>query len=144
MKEQVRNIYNRFFRTATLGRLKYYFGEYEKIVIKRIFHDRNELENDEIFNWHTIQSIKKKEEQIEFDEKHIYFIESDHRKEKNFPKESHFIQLIDLVLGATKQYLDAPNDRPGCNEIGQMFLPLIERLNDENKSNNPRSRLIIL
>lgn len=139
-KERARNIYNRFFRSITKGCLKYYFPGYKRIFVNTLFHDRNELENDELFDWHTIWRIEMEEENISFDDRNICFVDSDHQKEKNFPTESHFIQLTDLILGATSQCLDCGNNRVGCIEIGKLFLPLVERLNDQNRVNNPNSR----
>ncbi|MCK4307675.1 DUF3800 domain-containing protein [candidate division WOR-3 bacterium] len=139
-KGQARNIYNRFFRSTTSNCLKYYFAKYKKITVKTIFHDRNELENDELFDWHTIWRIETEEEKISFDNRNICFIDSDHLKEKDFPNESHFIQLTDIILGAASLCLDKTNNREGSNEIAQMFLPLIERLNDNRRANNPNSK----
>ena len=139
-QERMRNIYNRFFRSTILYCLKSYFGKYKNIVVKQIFHDKGNLDKDELFDWHTIWRIETEEEKISFSDENIRFIDSDHNKENDFPEESHFIQLTDLVLGATSQCLDATNNRDGCNEIAQIFLPLVDRLNDERRVNNPQSR----
>lgn len=139
-QDRKRNIYNRFFRCTTLYCLKSYFREYAEIIVKQIFHDRGHLETDELFDWHAIWRIEAQEQKISFDNKNILFVDSDHDKEKKFPEESHFIQLTDLVLGATVQCLDAGKNRDGCNEIAEMFIPLVERLNDVNRINNPNSR----
>jgi hypothetical protein len=139
-KDRARNIYNRFFRSSVLYCLKSFFSEYKNIVVDQIFHDKGHLDNDELFNWHTIWRIETAENRISFNSEYILFIDSDHHKEKKFPEESHLIQLTDLILGATSQCLDAKSNKDGCNEIAQTFLPFIERLNDENRCNNPNSR----
>lgn len=136
-KKRMRNIYNRFFRSTILYCLKSYFDKHKNILVKQIFHDKGHLDNDELFDWHTIWRIGTAEDKISFASNCIYFIDSDHYKETNFTEESHFIQLIDLILGATCQCLDANSNKDGCGEVARIFLPLIERLNGVN---NPNSR----
>jgi hypothetical protein len=135
-----RNIYNRFFRSACIYCLKAFYGDCKSINVKGVFHDKGNLEKDELFDWHTVWRIKQQEENISFDMDRILFVDSNHDKEKLYPEESHLIQMTDLVLGATSQCLDASPNRDGCDEIGCLFLPLVKRLNDSRRASNPRSR----
>ena len=139
-QEQARNIYNRFFRSTLAACLKYNYADYANIKVKNIFHDKNELEYDEMFDWHTIWRINIAEENVYFNYKDIHFIDSDHQKEQLFTDESHFIQLIDLILGATRQCIDCTSKQEGRIEISSLFLPLVERLNDPGRAYNPNSK----
>ena len=71
-------------------------------------------------------------EKIEIEEKEIIFIDSDHRK--SGMEESHFIQLIDLLLGATYVNLHNPSERSEKKEVGLAFNPVLKTLLDRKKS----------
>ena len=138
-RKQRRNIYNRFFRAAVAYVLKSFFGP-EGVIVTHVFHDAGELEHDELFNWHTIWRLGQAEPGIAFLEDNIRFIESDHRKEPDFPEDSHLIQLCDVLLGGLTLCLDARNEKDGCCEIAECLLPLAERLVDPRRVRNPNSR----
>lgn len=135
-----KRIYNRFFRSAILFTLKKYFGSNERVRVTYVFHDRGDMEYDEIFDWHTIWKIETSEEDILFKEAKIHFLDSDHRKEKIFPDDSHLIQLMDLILGSTRQCLDYTSEREGIIKTASVLYPLTERLADSSRCNNPNSR----
>lgn len=139
-REQFRRIYNRFFRSAVAYTLKYFFGDSDQIEVLAIFHDRTEMEHDDLFDWHTIWKLEMKEEKIVFKSDKIKFIDSDHDKEEDYPDDSHFIQLIDLILGSVRQCLDCTSTKDGIIEVAKEFLPLVERLTDKHRYNNPNSR----
>jgi hypothetical protein len=136
-KKRKRNIYNRFFRTATFYVLKSFFGA---VVVTHVFHDSGSLERDEIFDWHTIWRLKTAEPDITFLTGSIQLIDSDHRKEQRSPNDSHLIQLCDVLLGGLSQCLDARTKKAGCCEIAELLLPLAERLTDPKRVGNPHSR----
>lgn len=52
--EQLRHIYNRFFRAVVAYTLRSFWGDYESITVSAVFHDRSDMENDRVFDWHTI------------------------------------------------------------------------------------------
>lgn len=61
-----------------------------------------------------------KNEGITFNSLRIIEIESDHRKEQQYPDHSHFIQFCDLIIGAISQALDNTSTHEGkckCAEI---------------------------
>jgi hypothetical protein len=132
------SIYNRFFRSALLYVVKAYFGT--PVVVTAVFHDKGAMECDRFFDWHSICRIEGHEPGITFAQDRIEFIDSDHRSEPVHPSESHFIQLIDVILGATTQCLDCTSGQDGCSEVAQALLPLIERLTDRKRVSNPKSK----
>jgi len=136
--KRIRSIYNRFFRTALAYTLKGYFGQ--NIVVTAIFHDKGDMEVNDFFDWHSIWRISWQEPGIVFLQDRIEFIDSDHQKEQKYPEESHFIQLMDVILGSATQCLDATSSRAGCIEVAKAFLPLMDRLNDPKRASNPHSR----
>jgi hypothetical protein len=135
-----RNIYNRFFRSAVAYTLKAFFGSGRPIRVSQIFHDKDEMEADDLFDWHTIWKISSAEDGIAFDTERIYFVDSDHEKEPELPQESHFIQLADVLTGGISQCLDATSTRAGSCEVARCLLPLIERLTDRKRVSNRNSR----
>lgn len=126
-------IYNRFFRPTLLGLLKYSFAEYNKVIVKTIYHDKGELEDDEIFPWHVIDKISLSEHKIFFDCKNITFIDSDHRNPQG-QHESHIIQLSDLLVGLTSECLDYTSHKPAKTLLGKKFYPLLERMINHPKN----------
>jgi hypothetical protein len=138
--ERDRRMYNRFFRSAVASTLKGFFGRQRPIMVSHIFHDKGEMEKDDLFDWHTPWKLSSADDGITFDTARIEFIDSDHEKEPKFPRESHFIQLTDVLTGGISQCLDATNERAGCCEIAQCLLPLVERLTDPKRVPNRNSR----
>lgn len=122
------NIYNRFFRTAFTGALNYFFpqGEYEKVVISGLFHDRQgELEAHEFFPWHLCYKVSGG--RICFTSERFCFIESDHKVEPKHKDDSHLVQLVDLLVGSVSHCLDLPtHSNKGKNEVAKVILPLLK------------------
>lgn len=123
------NIYNKFFRTAIDYGLKTYFGRYDKITIKNIFYDKKEeLERHYFFNCRNLEKLSyESSKNIEF-ENSIIFVESDHKDEENYPDESHFIQLIDLIIGAIRHNLFRISDSKKKDEVARKIRPLLNKL----------------
>ena len=123
------NIYNRFFRTVIDYGLKTYFGKYDKIFIKNIFYDKkNELERHYFFNYRNLEKLSyDSSKNIEFTNK-IIFVESDHKAEENYPNESHFIQLIDLIIGAIRHNIFRISDSTNKDEVARKIRPLLNKL----------------
>jgi hypothetical protein len=118
--EQQKRIYNRFFRSSVLYLLKYFFGDSPSIEVEAIFHDRTEMEYDDLFDWHTIWRIEREEDNITFASNIIEFVDSDHRKERHC--------------------LDCTSNKPGIIEAAKEISPLIERLANKRSCKNPNSR----
>lgn len=130
-------IYNRFFRAAVSYALKRFFGKAE---VTAVFHDRGDMEHDDLFDWHVIWSLGNLDDDIVCLTNQVKFISSDHKKEERFPNDSHIIQLCDVLTGIFRQCLDAPNEKQGCNAIARLAVPLLQRLTDEKRANNTNSR----
>lgn len=129
------NIYNRFFRTVIKSSLNYFFSGRE-VIIENIFHDQeNNLAKHIYFDWHCINKLNEELENVSFKNGHIVFIDSDHNKETVFKEESHFIQLIDLILGSVRLCLDATCTKDGCCEVAEKMKPLLSRM-----MNNPGNK----
>jgi len=128
------NIYNRFYRTLLMGGLNYFFKEYSSIVINSIFHDRGSQEYHEFFPWHPIQQTESKIDRLSIYCDEIKFIDSDHRKSKS--EESHFIQFIDLILGATFSTIHNSSSNQRKKDVCDLFRPTLRRLLDREKNTN--------
>jgi len=124
--DRVFRIYNRFFRTALQKSVKYYFSEFDRIVIDKIIHDKSDaLETHEYFPWHSIYKLDE-DDVLDFRSEKIEFLDSDHRESQN--EYSHFLQLIDLILGVSYNSLHYSSKNKKKVEIADEFLPLLCRL----------------
>jgi len=132
-------IYNRFYRTILQSGLSYFFKDYNKIIINKIYHDIGEQSVDNLFPWHSLYKIGIENETVSICHNTIEFIDSDHRKSKK--QESNFIQLIDLVLGATFCCLHNPSEDTYKRGIGRTFKPILAKILDRKKA--PNSNVMI-
>jgi hypothetical protein len=126
-------IYNRFYRTLLLSGINYFLKDY-KVIINNIYHDMGEQSSNKLFPWHSIRKIDIENEKVTILHKEIQFIDSDHRKSNM--RESNFIQLLDLVLGATFCCLHNPSDADNKRKIGKAFKPTLKKLLDRKKAPN--------
>ena len=127
-------IYNRFYRSVLKGGIGYFFKGYGRVTVHKIYHDKGSQESHELFPWHSIYKIGLESEKVKMEENEIEFIDSDHRKSGK--KESHFIQLIDLLLGATYSCLHNPSEKREKKEVGFAFKPSLKTILDRKKSQN--------
>lgn len=119
--EHFENAYTRFFRTLIKSSLNNFFKD-NKITITAIFHDvEQSLKKHEYFNWNAIYKLRNEMQNVSFLTDSVQFIDSDHEKEEIYSDESHFIQLIDLILGSFKQAFDKTTKREGSTEIAKIF-----------------------
>lgn len=134
------SIYNRFFRTAVEYGIKTFFPQqkYNKIIIKKIYHEQGPQEHHKYFKWHPIDRLSEKTN-FTFDTKEIQFLSKDH----NSNERSNILQLCDCFLGASVHIihgLDNPKSRRSklkdellsiiCNTIKDLVYP-----DDENTKN---------
>ncbi|HCE41977.1 MAG TPA: hypothetical protein DET40_00320 [Lentisphaeria bacterium] len=143
LKGQDDTIYNRFFRTAISKSLRYYFSDYDKIVVNHICHDNSDsLKTHEHFPWHSIfkieNDISEDKLPITFKCREITFVDSDHRISGS--DESHFIQYIDLLLGAVRLCFHGNVKNDNKNLIALKTIPIVKRIADESSWRNPNSR----
>lgn len=119
-------IYTRFFRPAITYPLKAFFGS--PVEISAVFHDGGKLEHHEWFDWHSLWRIQREHPDVKFSADRVQFIDSDHRKEPAFPKDSHLIQLADLILGASRVCLDGGCDNQRKRAVAEQMIPLLQRM----------------
>lgn len=139
--EQIANAHRRFLRSALLYHLKRCHASRLPLVVDRVFHDNEgRLEADPWFQWHAIDTITTEVPDIQFAHPHIEFIDSNHDVEQRFPHLSHFIQLADLIVGATRYAFDMPRQEPapGAEDVAVELLPLLRRMNDPEERWNQR------
>jgi hypothetical protein len=130
-------IYNRFLRPAILFPVQYFFSG-QGIQVTDLYHDQTELGQHEWFKRSVIAAINESRAPVHFFNTYrIQFIDSDHRKERYLPRESHFMQLCDVLTGATTQVLDDRTGKDGCNELAEIICPLVACLADETRHKRP-------
>jgi hypothetical protein len=129
--DRVLTIYNRFYRTALLGGLKYFFKKYKTIIIHKIYHDEGSQKNHKYCPWHSIYKINIQTENIFVLVDEIEFINSDHRVSSK--DESQFIQLVDILLGAVYSCLHNNSKKHQKKKLGYLFKPTLETLLDRRK-----------
>ncbi|MEM3526692.1 MAG: hypothetical protein QXV37_04685 [Candidatus Jordarchaeaceae archaeon] len=122
-KKQYISIYNRFFRTAVIGGLKYFFDDIHRVKVVRILHDYDQQKDSPLFRSHIIK--KMKENLINVVSPELELIDSDHQKSGK--KESNFIQLIDIILGAVQSCFHHVSNLQK-RALGQSFLPCLKIL----------------
>lgn len=137
-KEQKQNAYNRFFRTLLKSSINYFFPQ-KNVVIVELFHDKEQaMQLHQYFDWHSIYRLTNELENVHFESQFINFIDSDHSKEEIYSEDSHFIQMIDLILGAFRQSFDKSCKKDGCNEIAEIFSPLLQKIIEFPYNKNSR------
>jgi hypothetical protein len=68
----------------------------------------------------------------------LEFLDSDHEVSQSY-RDSNFVQLIDVLLGATRDCLDATTIKRHRIRVAEHWLPLMERLTDDARRRNRRS-----
>jgi hypothetical protein len=131
-------IYNRFFRTALKKAIKTYFFDYDTIVVKNIYHDKGNVEYHEYFPWHSIFKLQTEEDKLYFATDHIEFISSDHRESDGDEIHSHFVQLIDIILGCFMNCLHMNSLNKNKFALAKKSFDLVSRLikNPNNKNSH--------
>lgn len=123
------NIYNKFVRTLINYGLRCFFQTYDKIIINNIFYDeKTDLERHYFFNKSNLDKLAyESTKDIEFKNK-IIFLKSDHKEEKEYPNESHFIQLIDLLIGSVRHNIFRTSESKLKDDVARTIRPLLNRL----------------
>lgn len=127
--------YNRFFRSNLLYACKC-FSTGDRTVVRRLWHDRGQMEHHDYFPWHVIHRTEQ-DPAVEFRERQVRFIASDHRVERG-RRESHLLQLADIVLGLTRQLLDDTSQKESICSVARQLEPLVRRMMVDPY--NPHSR----
>ncbi len=133
--ERYYRIYNRFFRMALQKSVKSYFSSYNNIMIDKIFHDKGDIAEYEIFPWHTIYRLGVEDDKLRFRCCELEFIDSNHHISEVL--DSHLIQYIDLLLGLTYNCLHASATHDKVKELTLRISGVVHRL--INAPSNVRS-----
>jgi len=139
-------IYNRFFDISLFSALRFYFKDYDKVIVSNIFSHASDRPEEDPFPQHSIYKITKRNiENISIKTLKIIQINSDHNEEKRFPKESHFVQFADNILGVTAQVFDCSSKKECFIELGNMMLPFIQKIteNPYNKNSDYYKKYIV-
>ncbi len=101
-KEKIHeNIYNKFFRTVIHYGIKAFFGNFQKVIIKKVYHDKGSMEFHKYFPYLNLLKLDEiTAKNISVEDTSVHFLDSDHnyyiKNEENLYQESHLIQYIDL------------------------------------------------
>lgn len=130
------SVYHRFLRSAILALLNGVFhnSDYHCVNIHEIYHDRTNRPPH--WNSKSIDKIVNSDQhkRLKFHCSEIVFINSDHTAKDGHAEHSHFIQLIDLILGISRYILDSPAKANGAEFLTKGYFKFISELNDKNKS----------
>lgn len=133
-------VHRRFLRSTIEYHLLRAFGN-APVHVTNIFHDREGLlETDSDFAKYALPQLNRNEPRITYASPDVIFINSDHAKEPVYKAQSHFIQFIDCIIGATRQAVHSPNDNEARRKLAEKWFPIVARLNDSRKCRNPNSR----
>ena len=138
--DQIANAYRRFYRANLKNHVGQLHHEHEGVEIVKTYHDKEgRLEIDDWFSWHPQQVVAERST-VMFREGAVTYVDSCHKKEPTHKKASHFIQLCDVLIGATRYLFEdyAPND--ARDRVVQHIHPLVTRLNSSNHFLNKNSR----
>jgi len=148
-KTRDHRIYNRFFQIGLYSAIKWLFlhkdSDLEKLIIENIYSDEKERSINDLFHSMPITDIVFKslikDEPIEFTNQRIVEVNSDHKQELRYKSQSHIIQLVDLLVGAFSQTMDATSEHEGkCNVADIMTrheLPAILMKYDDDYFSSP-------
>lgn len=124
--ERFERMYNRFFRMAIQKSLKSFFTEFDTIKVRKIFHDKADVSNNDKFPWHICKILPEIDSKIIMENNEIIFIDSDHVKSQD--KNSHFIQYTDLLLGLFYNSFHGESEHQNVDELSTIIHPFTHRL----------------
>ncbi len=138
---QIANAYRRFYR----ANLKHHVGQLHRSqegvnVIKTYHDEEGRLEADDWFSHHPQKFLQAERESVRFVDTSVTFVNSCHRKEIKHPQASHFIQLCDLLLGATRYVFEDVGSHLARDRVVNQITPLLERLNSSQQYKNVNSK----
>jgi hypothetical protein len=122
-REQRENLYRRILRMALKYAMLAFFPD--DACVRGIFHDARNLGATEYFDWHTPQRLRGEGLPVAVDR--IVLVDSDHAASDSRTT-STLIQLIDVILGATRVCLDATTTEQHKLRLASEWLPLVEGL----------------
>lgn len=138
--EQIKNSYRRFFRATLKYMVRLSNADVQKVHIVKAYHDQEgNLESDGWFSWHALHSVGQQTDVV-VECREVCFVNSCHAKELRHSKASHFIQLSDIIVGATRYIFEDVGSGRNRDRAAAPLIPLIERLTCPKRSHNRNSR----
>lgn len=129
------NVYKRFYRSCLAYHVSSLSRQHDSVEVVRCYHDtEGRLEQDEWFKWHAQARITNEKANVNFGCREVTFVHSDHRREEKNPSASHFIQLCDVLAGASRYVLELHNRSANRDIACQPLVPLLERINCPERS----------
>ncbi|HEC77383.1 MAG TPA: hypothetical protein ENI33_09060 [Thermoplasmatales archaeon] len=140
-KKEHENIYNKFFRTNLLYGIKTFFGNFSKVIIKRVYHDEASVRKHKYFPYLNLKKLEGLNyDKITVEDYNVKFLNSDHRTylngNRNFVDDCQLLQFIDLIIGATTQNIFYLSNDIFKKELAMIIRPLVERLLERPKNKN--------
>lgn len=129
-------LYARFFRTAITYCVKALLPE--GVMVTHLVHDEANVASSRYFHWHAPWRMRQ-DHDLNIAAEKVDFVNSDHAVSGQ-PIDSTFVQLADVIVGATRLALDATTTKHWQVSVATDWLPLVQRLCDERRCRNPKSR----
>lgn len=137
--EQLKNAYRRFYRSNLKLHVSAVHRGFDEVHVVKTYHDQEgRLERDEWFSWHP-NAVVGTRKTVRFIEDEVCFVNSCHEKEEKHPKASHFVQLCDLLIGATRYAFEGVGRNDARDRAAAPLVPLLERLNCSKRCANVNS-----
>lgn len=134
------NVYKRFYRSCLAYHVASLSRRHDSVEVVRCYHDtEGRLEQDDWFKWHAQARITNEKANVNFGCREVTFVHSDHRREQKNPLASHFIQLCDVLAGASRYLLEGHSPTEARDFACQPFVPLLQRINCPKDSRNVNS-----
>lgn len=137
------NIYNKFFRTVLKTGINFFFGMFDNIIIKKVYHDVASVRKHKYFPYLNLWKLESDLlPKVTIEDYNIIFLDSNHKnylqKGGNFVNESQLIQFIDLIIGSITQNIFCLSEDSLKKELSMIIRPLVKRLlkNPYNKNSS--------
>ncbi|MDD4352907.1 MAG: hypothetical protein PHN56_00465 [Candidatus Nanoarchaeia archaeon] len=104
-KNKIYNIYNKFFKISVGGIKKYLFGNKTICINKIIHHTETGLNNHTLFKYSSSLGLNKYNINILNNEIEFYSHNNRFCSDEDCFKKTHFIQLVDLIIGSFMELL---------------------------------------
>lgn len=133
-------IYNRFFEIGSFSALRWFFTDYDNVVLRNIIAEERGLSNDDPFRVHAPYRINARESSVSVvcSEVEMLAAKSQHTKWRQ--PELDCLQMADVFTGGFSQVLDySSKSKKGCMEVADVLLPRIRKMNENPYNTNSRA-----
>lgn len=124
-----RDQYRQFFLTALANEIAACFDDTESLRLKKAFRDASRTVERKVFPWRTVWPRLERFPAVDESPDEVLTVSSRPGQPDGHRVHSVFLQLLGVLLGATRQCLDDPNDRRGSiHAASGVWLDLVSRL----------------